>query len=119
MEQILRRKELERKSLSSKCTQNGNGEIQMCLFFVSGEASQCLSVINCQMVHIVFSLLERYFLFQAGMAKYQSEAIQIIYEFAIIDLYHFTITILQVSLNIPERTHCLCPIEQMFRGPVL
>ena len=52
------------------------------------------------------------------MAKYQSEAIQIVYEFAIIDLYHFTITILQVSLNIPERTHCLCPIEQMFGGPV-
>ena len=35
----------------------------------------------------------RYFLFQAGMAKYQSEAIQIIYEFARINLYHFTITI--------------------------
>ena len=53
------------------------------------------------------------------MAKYQSEAIQIIYEFAIIDLFHFTITILQVIFNIHERTHCLCPIEQMFRGPTL
>lgn len=33
------------------------------------------------------------FPFQAGMAKDQSEAIKIIYEFAIINIYHFTIAI--------------------------
>ena len=92
MEQALRRKELEKKSLSSKCTQNGNGEIQMCLFFVSGETSQCLSVINCQMVHIVFSPGLEVFPFSGENGKIPSKAIQIIYEFAIIDLYHFTIT---------------------------
>ena len=37
-----------------------------------------------------FSLV--YFFFEAGMAKYQSKDVQTIYEFAIIDLYHFTIT---------------------------
>ena len=111
MEQALRRKELKRKSLSSKCTQNGNGEIQMCLFFVSGETSQCLSVINCQMVHIVFFPILGVFPFSGGNGK--------IPKWSYIDLYHFTITILQVSFNIPERTHCLCPIEQMFKDPAI
>ena len=48
-----------------------------------------------------FSLV--YFFFEAGMAKYQSKDVQTIYEFAIIDLYHFTITILQVlTMNMKE-----------------
>ena len=68
------KRELEKKFLSR--TQNGNGEIQMCLFFVGWDTSQCLSVINCQMVHIAFFLLGCFCAFGNGKT-FKSRASQI------------------------------------------
>ena len=69
------KRELKKKFLSR--TQNGNGKIQMCLFFVGWKTSQCLSVINCQMVHIAFFLFGRFCAFGNGKT-FKSRASQIL-----------------------------------------